>query len=473
MKSNVVLKNLPIVLIVLSSLGIADSQLTSNDPGYEVLASGVGDQYFTLEATSTVKINTGMNDAWYNPETGGQGFFIAVFPDKGFGSMAWFTYDTELPPIDATANLGDPGHRWLTAVGPIVGNQVLMNIEMTSGGLFDTATAIDRTNPPGSDGTIVLTFTSCNSGTVEYDISSINRQGTVAIQRVDTENVELCEALSLNTKTLEVCERWNTDRADLSEGTWSGSVSECNAGDISAEGRANALKLVNLYRFIAGLPAVTTDPTRNSSAQECALMMDANDQLNHTPPEDWNCYTTEGKDAAWLSNISASPGVQSVDRYMIEKGNETSMGHRRWILANDLGPIGLGSTLGAENEPFSSASCMHVVGGSGSAGKDWTAWPPPGVFPVEAVKPVGSSSIDDTGWTIQSDSIDLNGAQVSIKEGGIDLTVTVNNLQPWPTQTAISMVPDGWTTTAGKTYEVSVTGISSPINYEVQVVGCQ
>jgi hypothetical protein len=145
-----------------------------------------------------LKINPGMNDAWYNPETGGQGFFITVFPDLGVVSLAWFTYDTELPPIDGTANLGDPGHRWITAVGPIEGNQVMMDIEMTSGGLFDTATEITRTDPPGSDGTIILTFDSCNSGTVEYDIPSINKQGVVPIQRVAGDNIALCEALNAN-----------------------------------------------------------------------------------------------------------------------------------------------------------------------------------------------------------------------------------------------------------------------------------
>jgi hypothetical protein len=111
-------------------------------------------------------------------------------------SLSWFTYDTEFPAEDATANLGDPGHCWLTAVGPILGNQVFMEIEMTSGGLFDTATLIDRTDPPGSDGTIILTFTSCNSATVEYEIPSINRQGIVPIQRVADDNVVVCEALS-------------------------------------------------------------------------------------------------------------------------------------------------------------------------------------------------------------------------------------------------------------------------------------
>ena len=143
-------------------------------------------------------LNSGLNDAWYDPETSGQGFFITVFSDLSVVSLAWFTYDTELPSLDAVANLGDPGHRWITAVGPIEGNQVMMEIEMTSGGLFDTATEITRTDPPGSDGTIILTFDSCNSGTVEYDIPSISRSGTVPIQRVAGDNITLCEALNGN-----------------------------------------------------------------------------------------------------------------------------------------------------------------------------------------------------------------------------------------------------------------------------------
>ena len=151
---------------------------------------------YDLSMFNAFRINAGLNDAWYNPETSGQGFFITVFPEIGYVSLAWFTYDTEFPPIDATANLGDPGHRWLTAVGPIDGNQALMNIEMTSGGLFDTASEITRTDPPGSDGTILLTFDSCNSGTIEYDIPSINRHGIVPIKRVANDNIVLCEALS-------------------------------------------------------------------------------------------------------------------------------------------------------------------------------------------------------------------------------------------------------------------------------------
>jgi hypothetical protein len=158
---------------------------------------GDSDDYeVILKFDSQFEINAGLNDAWYDPVTDGQGFFITVFPDLGYVSLAWFTYDTELPPEDAIANLGDPGHRWLTALGPIDGDQAVMNITMTSGGIFDDPTEVDRTDPAGSDGTITLTFESCTSGTVEYDIPSINRKGIVPIERVADDNVVICEALS-------------------------------------------------------------------------------------------------------------------------------------------------------------------------------------------------------------------------------------------------------------------------------------
>ena len=142
-------------------------------------------------------MNPGLNDAWYNLNTSGQGFFITVFPDLNAVSLAWFTYDTELPPEGASANLGDPGHRWMTAVGAIDGNSAILDIEFASGGLFDTATEIERTEP-GSVGTITLTFEDCNTGLIEYDIATIGQQGSIPIERVATDNIVLCEALSAN-----------------------------------------------------------------------------------------------------------------------------------------------------------------------------------------------------------------------------------------------------------------------------------
>jgi len=140
---------------------------------------------------ASIPINTGLNDAWYYPGTDGQGFFINVLPTLGVVLVSWFTYDTVRPADGTPSNLGEPGHRWLLAVGPYSGNQAAMDIEIASGGIFDTATPITRT----ADGTMTLTFSDCNTGTIEYDIPSIGRQGIVPIERVARDNIPLCEAL--------------------------------------------------------------------------------------------------------------------------------------------------------------------------------------------------------------------------------------------------------------------------------------
>jgi len=263
-----------------------------------------------------------------------------------------------------------------------------------------------------------------------------------------------------------ICERWNADRVDMSEGSWSGSVASCDAGDVSAEGRANALRVLNLYRWMVGLPEVTTDPSRDAMAQACALMMHANGQLSHDPPMGWTCWSSDGDTAAGSSNISTGPGVMSVDLYMVDPGNETTLGHRRWILSNSTGPVGLGST--------SEYSCMWVLGGAGGGANAWTAWPPPGPFPYEAVAPLWFSSLDETGWSLQSDGIDLSGAQVQITVGGDPRPVNVNVLASGYGSThAISMIPSGWTVQPDTTYHVRVDGVAGgPIEYDVEVVTC-
>jgi hypothetical protein len=40
-----------------------------------------------------------------------------------------------------------------------------------------------------------LTFKNCNSGTAEYDITSIDAQGTIPLIRVANDNIALCDAL--------------------------------------------------------------------------------------------------------------------------------------------------------------------------------------------------------------------------------------------------------------------------------------
>jgi hypothetical protein len=276
-------------------------------------------------------------------------------------------------------------------------------------------------------------------------------------------------AMTGGSRAEQVCRRWRCDRMDLSEGAWSGAVMGCTAGTLSDAGKDNALKLINLYRFLTDLPPVTRDPAKDQSSQECALMMDANNQLSHSPPTGWACYSMNGATAAGRANICTSRAVRCIDLYMSDFGNETTIGHRRWFLSNQLGPVGIGGTTGG--------SCHHVIGGSGTATKPWLAYPPPGPVPLEAIHIPGLPSVDSTGWTVQSygNTFNLTGATVTVTEGGQSRPVTVTRLgDNYGSRYALRFNPMGWRTEAGRTYQVTVSapGLSSPISYAVEVVAC-
>jgi hypothetical protein len=161
--------------------------------GYKALAQAQFDGFYApLLAGPDFHINAGLNDAWFDPATPGQGFFVTVFPDIGQLFLAWFTYDTERPPEDVQALLGEPGHRWLTAFGSYADNRAVLDIEVTKGGVFD---ASDPAPSQDLDGTIILEFSNCNAATVSYDIPSVDRQGVIPIERIALDNMPLCESL--------------------------------------------------------------------------------------------------------------------------------------------------------------------------------------------------------------------------------------------------------------------------------------
>jgi hypothetical protein len=133
-----------------------------------------------------------MTDAWFNPATDGQGMLNMVWDSIKFVFMAWFTFDSERPPEDVLAILGEPGHRWLTAQGPFNGDTASLDVYLTSGGVFDSAQppAVTDQEPIG---TATITWTGCNAGTLAYDIPSLALTGEIPIERIVGENISLCE----------------------------------------------------------------------------------------------------------------------------------------------------------------------------------------------------------------------------------------------------------------------------------------
>jgi hypothetical protein len=173
-----------------------DGDYVAFDSGADNLVPGDNNSewdIFVADNPHLFQINAGLNDAWFNPDTAGQGFFIIVFPETRMMFVSWNTFDTERPDASVMSHLGDPGQRWLTANGPYLDNQAVLDVAITSGGVFDSPEPATM-NEPG--GTLTVNFTSCTAGTIAYDIPSIDRQGVVPIRRIALENVALCEALN-------------------------------------------------------------------------------------------------------------------------------------------------------------------------------------------------------------------------------------------------------------------------------------
>ncbi len=116
---------------------------------------------------------------------------------------------------------------------------------------------------------------------------------------------------------------------------WAGNVGNCTQGTTSAAFKQSVLDRLNSYRAFAGLPPVGlfTD-TKVSDTQRAALMMSANNALNHSPPTNWKCYTAAGRNAAYYSNLALGAyGFDAIDLYMDDPGTGNgAVGHRRWLL---------------------------------------------------------------------------------------------------------------------------------------------
>jgi formylglycine-generating enzyme required for sulfatase activity len=172
------------------------SRVSANpgDPGIEAANTSVG---FRIAISNfeglPFQINAGLNDSWKNPETRRQGFFISVFPDIKKVFLAWFTYDLEQPADGVTAMLGSAGHRWLTAFGDYSGDTTVLDIELTQGGIFDSADPFP--SQVEGYGTITVTFTDCGHAILEYSIPSLGLSNTMSIVRITQDNVILCEVL--------------------------------------------------------------------------------------------------------------------------------------------------------------------------------------------------------------------------------------------------------------------------------------
>ena len=157
-------------------------------------AEALGNYFFVLAPPAPFRINRGLAGAWFNPGTPGQGFFMDIYDNTNQLFTGWYTYELQRP-VDGTAVLGEPGHRWLTALGDIDGARAELGVFLAQGGAFDAADPPIQ-QPQTQVGTMTVEFEDCLSGTVEYDLSIPPVSGQVPVQPLTLQHVETCELAS-------------------------------------------------------------------------------------------------------------------------------------------------------------------------------------------------------------------------------------------------------------------------------------
>lgn len=193
--------------------------------------------------------------------------------------------------------------------------------------------------------------------------------------------------------------------------SWTGNVSQCNAGDTPLNYKNAVVKLVNYYRAMAGLPGdVTLSLDLSAEAQQAALMMDANSALSHEPPTTWLCYSAAGATAAGSSDLSLgtpslNQGIGGIRLYITDQGI-TTLGHRRWVLYSRLAVVGSGDTPRAD--------ALWVVGNDGPAytPANGIAWPPAGYLPLDDHLFVPATM----QWSFSYPGADFSTASVSMTD---------------------------------------------------------
>ena len=264
----------------------------------------------------------------------------------------------------------------------------------------------------------------------------------------------------------EVCTAWAAaeTRKETGDG-FTNTTATCDPGVLSRNALDDALARLNFFRWLVGLGPTGDDAGGNTAGQACAVVSAWNPAgpAAHFPATTATCYTPSGAGAAGSSNIAwgARDASDAIDLWMIDFGNETTFGHRRWLLNPPLSNVGIGHYRGGNN--YGSASCISVFGG-GSAGPrpDFIAFPPPGFSPTP---------LTQWQWTIHG-NIPLSGATVVVTRlgDGVVMNTRLEILNGSYGQATVAVFRDGWNPVAGQTYHVRLSGTGGlgVVEYDVK-----
>lgn len=202
---------------------------------------------------------------------------------------------------------------------------------------------------------------------------------------------------------------------------WTGSIEICEAGVTSQAFKDSILRRMNYFRRMAGVPLLEGFKDEyNTIDQAAALIMAANENLSHHPDADWKCFTETGYTGASTSNlVLGTNGPNAINAYIHDfGGNNTAVGHRRWILYPNTLFTGTGDIPYNEAINYSTNALRawdeNIWAERPPTRHPYVAWPPPGFVPYQVVY---------QRWSFSYPDADFGSALVTVEQNGEPATV--------------------------------------------------
>ena len=247
-----------------------------------------------------------------------------------------------------------------------------------------------------------------------------------------------------------------------SDVSWTGDEQTCDPGTVPESIKAKILMRLQYFRKAAGLNNTIEERiSKSEKSQQAALMMHANGTLNHFPPESWNCFTNDGKEAAANALLTSTKNSASIDSYIRDQGNENyPVGHRRWLLWPRLQEIGIGNT--------SRYNAIWVIGNPGNVPEDapdFIAWPPEGYLPANLVY---------SRWSFSIANADFSDTKIEMRAAnGNSIPVQIEELTGIYGDNTIVWVPEiDNNPTEDRTYSITIKNVlidSEPQEFQYDV----
>ena len=321
-------------------------------------------------------------------------------------------------------------------------------------------TPIDSTT---KDSIPVVIVPTCSDGILNQDEEEIDCGG-------------VCEACALSARDSAFLDYKNNYLgSEVLNLGWTGNISNCDEGTVPQEVHDKVIQRINYFRRLVGLnDDCSMNEDKHSMYQKTALLMVANGDLDHTPPESWDCWSQEAYDGARTSNLSLSWGydyhsVYAVTGQIEDAGNNNiRVGHRRWILYSRAYKFAHGSTNNSMSLGVISMERKDNIV------PEFIAYPPADFMPQTLVFDRWSFAIpsadfsnaivqmqdaegNQVGLTVVSnDALNIGDNTIVWEPQNID-TQNLQDLEYTVTITGISNAPE-----TSYTYTVTIISVSEP-----------